>query len=385
MKIAHVELTMRLADGGVVRAVLDLAGAVAARGHEVTLLSCVDEDVPESWRGGGPGVPRPVKLPAPSRPMRRFARAQLGEASGVIASSDVLHLHGAWTPSNLQFAAIARAHAVPYVVSPHGMLDDWTIAQGLWKKKLFLAMGGRRWLEGAAAVHCTAEAELRQSKKWFPRGRGEVVPLFLDIDQFIDLPGPELARRAWPEFASGEPTVLFLSRLHVKKGIELLLDSVERLAGSGAAARLLIAGTGERGYEAEIRQRAARLGERVRFLGFVGGREKISLLQAADVFALPSHQENFGYALFEALAAGTVVVTSRDVDTWPEVVESGGGVAVERDAGALAESIGTLLADGARRDLMGQAGRAWVLKNLHPDAVVARYEEMYRSAGRVRS
>jgi glycosyltransferase involved in cell wall biosynthesis len=379
MKIVHVELTMRLADGGVVRAVLDLAGAVAAQGHDVTLMACTTDDVPDPWKAGEPGVPGLVTLPTPSRPMRRFSRAQLTRATEVIADADVLHLHGAWTPSNLQFAAIARAHNVAYVISPHGMLDDWTIAQGLWKKKLFLALGGRRWLERAGAVHCTAAAELEQSSKWFPRGRGVVVPLFLDIDQYTDLPGPELAHAAWPELAADEPTVLFLSRLHVKKGIELLLDAIELLAQRSTPARLLIAGAGDPAYEREIRERASRLGDRVRFLGFVSGPEKISLLQAADLFALPSHQENFGYALFEALAAETVVVTSRDVDTWPEVVESGGGVAIERDAALLADTICSLLGDPDRCAAMGRAGRAWVLKNLHPDTVVSRYQELYHS------
>ncbi|VAX39537.1 hypothetical protein MNBD_PLANCTO03-437, partial [hydrothermal vent metagenome] len=130
---------------------------------------------------------------------------------------------------------------------------------------------------------------------------------------------------------------------------------------------------------AEIRTRAAPLGDRVRFLGFVTGLEKISLLQAADLFVLPSHQENFGYALFEALAAGTVVITSRDVDTWPEVVESGGGIAITRDATCLADTIESVLSDPSRRAEMEVAGRAWVLKNLHPNAVVARYEALYHS------
>lgn len=260
------------------------------------------------------------------------------------------------------------------------MLDDWTIAHNLAKKKLFLRLGGRRMYERAAAVHCTAAAELTQSQKWFPRGRGEVVPLFLDLDEFESLPGPDPARTRWPVLASGEPTVLFLSRIHVKKGLERLIDAVGQLHAEGLPAQLLIAGSGDPDYEASLRRHAEPLGEHAHFLGFVSGIDRVSLLQAADVFALPSAQENFGYAMFEALAAGTPAVISREVDTWPELVESGGAAAVEREPPAIAAALRALLEDPAARADMGRKGRRWVLENLNPGAVVARYEDLYRTA-----
>ncbi len=379
MKVVHVELTMRLADGGVVVAVMDLCREFAARGHSVTLLACDDTDVPDAWCAGAPGSPRLLRLEPPSLPIGLFSPGQLRAARDAIAGADVLHLHGAWTPSNVQFAAIARRAGVPYVVSIHGMLDDWCMAQKRLKKSLHLALAGRRTLERAGAVHCTAAAELEQSRKRFPRARAAVIPLFLDLEPFSDPPGPEEARAAFDSLANEGPHVLFLSRLHPKKGLELLIDAANLLRTRGRACTLTVAGSGDPAYERSLRERVRSLDldDRVRFVGFVGGRLKISLLRACDLFVLPSSQENFGYVLFEAMAAGTPVVASRLIDTWPELVESGGAAVVDRDPGAIADAITTLLDDPGRRAAMGSAGRAWVTRNLNPDAVIARFESLY--------
>lgn len=379
MKIVHVELTMRLADGGVVVAVMDLCREFAARGHAVTLLACDDTDVPQAWRAGATGSPRLLKLDPPSLPLGLFSPGQLRAARDAIAGADVLHLHGAWTPSNVQFAAIARRDGVPYVVSIHGMLDDWCMAQKRLKKTLHLALAGRRTLERAGAVHCTSAAELEQSRKRFPLARTAVIPLFLDLEPYREPPGPDEARAAFDALRSDGAHVLFLSRLHPKKGLELLIDAADLLRTRGRTCTPIVAGSGDPAYERSLHERVRTLGldDRVRFVGFVGGRVKVSLLQACDLFVLPSSQENFGYVLFEAMAAGTPVIASRLIDTWPELLDSGGAVIVDRDPAAIADAIVGLLDDPARRDAMGRAGREWVTRNLNPDAVVARFENLY--------
>ncbi|HZW10459.1 MAG TPA: glycosyltransferase [Phycisphaerales bacterium] len=378
MKILHYKATVWREQGGVVGAVLALCAELARAGHEVTLASYDPRDVPQSWFAGGPGLPRVLRVPSMRFPAGLLGR---GVLAGAVAQSDIVHLHSMWQLPTLRIGAVCRRLGTPYVVSIHGMLDDWTITKGLLKKRVFLGAGGRRWLERAGAVHCTAEAELAQSAKWFPRGRGVVAPLFLEWEPYERLPGPEIARSRWPSLSRG-PSVLFLSRLHPKKGVELLLGAMGALWSEGSPARLLIAGTGETAYEAALRRLAAPHGDKVEFLGFVSGEAKISLLQAADVFALASYQENFGYALFEALAAGTPVVTSRDVDTWRELVASGGAVAAERTPAAFAAAIREVLENPARREEMGRAGRQWAVSNLRPGVVIARYEEMYRDAMR---
>lgn len=383
VRILHFHKGIRLEHGGVVRAVLDFCEGLARHGQEVVLATGDDADVPEAWKRGDAGLPSVLAVPAPSRLGRLNAPAKAA-LEAAIRDADVVHLHGVWGPYNTQIAAIARRLETPSVHSVHGMLDDWCMAQRTLKKRIYLALGGRAVLERAAAVHCTAEAELAQAKKWFPRGRGVVVPLIMDLSDYAELPGPGPARARFPELADGRPTLLFLSRLHYKKGVEHLIDATGLLAERGSDVRTIVAGTGDDAYEALLRRRIAERGleERVTLAGFVSGVEKVSLYEACDVFVLPTSQENFGFVLFEALAARTPVVTTKGTDTWPEMEASGGSLVVAQDAAAIADAAQALLEDAERRRTMGEAGREWVLEHLGAGAVVESYVQLYEAAVR---
>jgi glycosyltransferase involved in cell wall biosynthesis len=263
------------------------------------------------------------------------------------------------------------------------MLDDWSMRQKPLKKRLYLALAGRRLLEEAAAIHCTAQGELDQAGRWFGGGRGTVAPYIFDLTPFRTLPGPAASRRAIPTADVDEPTVLFLSRLHHKKQPEVLIDAAAILRAEGRAFRVLLAGTGTPEYEAALKRRVARLGldDVVHFVGLVLGEEKISLYERADVFSLPTSQENFGFVLAESLAAGTPVVTTRGTDIWQELQSSGGAVITEGNAAATARGIASLLDDPARAGQMGARGRAWVLEALDPAAIGAKFEALYAGAG----
>ena len=371
---------IRLEEGGVVRAVLDMCGALAARGHRVTLLTFDGTDVPREWSDGNPSV---IELHRATGVLPRLGGASRQRIRDIFAEADAVHLHVPWDLTCRQLAGIALAAKVPYVLSIHGMLDDWCMAQKSLKKRLYLAMGGRGLLERAAAVHCTAAAEARQSSRWYPRGRARVVPLIFDLAQYQELPGPEIARSTYATALGddGEPVVLFLSRLHPKKRVELLIEAVARLRDDDFGCRLLIAGTGEQEYEQHLRRLVAKgkLDDRVHFVGFVSGREKLSLYQASDVFVLPTHQENWGFVLIESLACGTPLVTTRGVDIWSELEAGGGAVIVDAEPEMLAATIRSLLQDDRRRQEMGSRGRSWVLETLHTDRVIDQYEAMYRS------
>lgn len=391
LRVAHYLPRIDLAEGGVVRAVLDLCGVLASRGHAVTLCTHDPKDVPAGWNGsgvgsaggGGAGLPRVERVPAPSGPGGLFARGQLGGLETSIRGADVAHLHTPWDLANLQLSRVARRAGTPYIVTIHGMLDDWSMAQKKTKKRVYHALFARRLLEGAAAVHCTAEAELAQAQRWLGRGRGVVAPLIFDLEPFRALPGEWLARETWPEaFASGEPVVLFLSRLHPKKGVHVLLEAVALLRDRSSPVQLIVAGTGDEPYASELRAQAGRLdlGERTRFVGLVTGELKSSLYQAADMLALPTSQENFGFVVPEALACRTPAITTRGVDIWPELERSEGALIVEQSAEAFANAIAALAGDAARRRAMGEAGRAWVMATLDPSAVAARIEAMYADA-----
>ncbi len=300
----------------------------------------------------------------------------------MLAGTHVVHLHGLWEPSNSQLATLLRKMNIPYVVSIHGVLDDWSMAQRGLKKQVYLALMGRRTLEQAAFVHCTAEGEREQSRKWMPDARVKVVPCLFELSPYHSLPGPEAARAKFPHLTNGRPSVLFLSRVHYKKGIEVLIDAAAILRDSGVDVNILIAGGGDENYLVELRRQVAtlNLSDRVEFLGLVKSPHKESLYQACQVFALPSSQENFGFVFFEAMACELPVVTTFSVDTWPELKASGGAVIVQRDARAFADAIKDMLAQPAKLKHMGSAGRAWVMENLDTTKVLNSFERAYQEA-----
>ncbi len=400
MHLVHFIKWLRLRDGGTVRAVLDLCSGLAERGHTVTALSCDDSGVPDSWRDPPKsGLPRSVviRLADPlwergGRTMESatrdtltqyLPRASVRAAAEVLRGADGLHLHGVWANCNHQLARLAHRAGVPYTISPHGMLDDWSMSQGAAKKKLHLSLLSRKTLHHARAVHCTAQAELDQAKSHFPNGRGVVIPLLFDAAAFGALPGQGPARGAFPALASEWPKVLFLSRLHAKKGVDLLIRALGSSARLGAPFTLLLAGPSDPPDYADSLRTLAReegVAEHVHFLGMVTGPLKLSLYQAADVFALPTSQENFGYVLYEALACGLPVITTRGVDIWPELQASGGASIVEREERAVRTAIRALLDDPEARQRMGESGRIWALRHLDREATLDAYEAMY--AGR---
>ena len=371
--------------GGPPRAVVELASVLHRRGHDVVLATTVDRDVPPDW--GKTGAPDVVCLPRLSGPLKRLPPAGLRSAAKAIAHSDIVHLHGVWEPANLQVAALCRTLRKPYLVSLRGMLDDWSMAQHPLRKRVYLALAGRRYLERAAAIHCTASEELQQARKWFPKGRGEVVPNLIDLCAYERLPDPQQARERWPELRAARFTVLFLSRIHEKKGIEHLIRAVAAVAARMAGIRLVIAGSGSPAYVQSLQSLAAASGisDKTTWAGTVDGPLKRSLYAAADVMALPTSQENFGFVFFECLASGTPVLTTDLVDTRAELLQSGGATIAPQTAEAFAAEIEAFACGRRDAAAMGAAGREWTMRELATDRVASQFEALYRECVRTRS
>lgn len=376
MRILHYLPSLDTTRGGPVRAVFDLSRGLAGLGHQVTLATLEVGDMPAETKGvqvvdmGGPMVGAKAL-----KPHQRLRGEEL------VRAHDVLHVHGAWNYSNVQLAKMARAMGKPYLISPRGMLDDWSMQQRPLKKRLYLLAVGRSFLERAAAVHCTAEGELQQSGKWFPKGRGVVLPNFLDLNPFRANPGPGEARAKFPMLALDRPRVLFLSRLHYKKGADVFIDAAARATQSGLDATWVVAGSGEPEYERQLQSLASakELSDRVVFTGHIGGTLKVSLYTACEVSALPTSQENFGFVFPEALACGTPVITTRGVDIWPELEASGGAEIVDRTATAFAGAVATLLRDPGRRERMSVAGKRWVFDRFDERRLIAEFGKMYEA------
>lgn len=378
MKILHFFPTTRLTEGGTVRAAIDFCTVLARRGHEITWLTTDDTDVPEAWKRGDPNCPT-IKLLEPLKAGKRLSKKQVARAAEVARAADVTHIHAMWMPSNPQMARACDSVGTPWVLSTHGMLDDWCMEQRGLKKQFYLATAGRILLRGATTFLTTAEEERRQASRWLKHDNVGVIPYIVDLEPYAEVPSPQEAIDAYGQVE--EPTVLFLSRVHEKKSIETLIDATAILKQRGTPLRVFIAGTGERAYIETLKQRAKDAGVdgSITFLGMVVGDLKLSLYAMADVFALPTQQENFGLVYSEAMLCETPAIGTKGTDIWREL-EEGGATITDRTPEAFAEAIEELVTDKELAKSRGKAGRVQMLKWLDTNSVAERYEEMYAAA-----
>jgi glycosyltransferase involved in cell wall biosynthesis len=379
MRILHFIPSLHAGIGGPARAVIDLCGALALQGHEVTLLTSDAGQAPQSWRDAAPRTPHIIVLPPAPLP----GCTHLGDVrrtfDSLVRSHDLVHVHGIWEFANIQICNIARQHSVPYVISVHGMLGGWSMAQGAVKKQMYLRAFGNRWLRGASRIHLTAQGEFEAAVRFFPKTLGRVVPLLIDLESYRHLPGPDQAEALLNEQA-GRPRILFLSRLHPVKSLETLLEAARLLSRRGRKVSIIVAGDGDPSYVAQLKAAARDLTPPVVFLGMVTGDLKLSLYQACDMFVLPSQHENFGVVFVEALGCGLPVITTSDVGLSAELESSGAVILADRTPEQFAAAIENLLADGRRSVQMGARGREWVFETFDPAMSVGRFESLYAEA-----
>ena len=379
MKLLHYFPTTRLTEGGTVRAAIDLCTALAERGHDVIWLTTDNQDVPQNWKDGKPNTPRVVLLGSMTKWGNRLSKEQIKLAKTEIAKSDVVHIHAMWMPSNVQIAKACKQVNTPWVLSSHGMLDDWCMEQGNLKKRLYLATNARTMIRNATLILTTAEEERRQASKWIPFDNAIAIPLIVDLAPYKTIPGHQLAQETFGNF--GNSSILFLSRVHPKKSIETLIDSAVLLQRRGVMPHFFIAGTGEKKYVKQLQEKVRRcnLEKQFSFLGMVVGEKKLSLYAMADIFALPTQQENFGLVYPEAMLCETPVITTKGTDIWRELKDGGGAMIVDRSPEAFASSIEELLRNDTARIQMGKNARKHILHWLDTNRVAVEYEEMYKS------
>lgn len=352
MRVLHVIPSVALRDGGPAVAVRAMAAAIARTGVDVTVAT-TDADGPDRL-----DVPLDRAVDTDGVAYRYFPRSVRGDwkfswpltrwLADHARDFDVMTVHALFSYATIAACRGARIGGVPYIIRPLGTLNGFSLRHKAWKKGPYYRMVERRHLEGAAAIHATSRAEAEEIARLGFGDRTHIIELGVE-------PGPEPDRRAR---GPGEPLrILFLSRLHPKKGLPLLLEAVARAGASGVDLRVDIAGRGEPSYESLLHAQVRALGlvDRVRFLGEVIGVDKARALAAADLFVLPSSDENFGIAVAEALAAGLPVVVSDRVALADDVASRSAGRVVPLDVEALAGAIREL---DDRELTVGMGGRA---------------------------
>jgi glycosyltransferase involved in cell wall biosynthesis len=292
---------------------------------------------------------------------------------------DLVHVHALFSFAAVPAAYWAARAGVPYVVRPLGTLNRWGMEHRRpWLKRLSFAIIERRILRGAARIHYTSEQEQIEAAELGLNRRQAVVPLGIDLTPFAELPPRGWLRERAPGSA-GRPVALFLSRLDPKKGLDLLLAAFARARSRKPDLVLVIAGSGDPGFEQGLRRDATRLGlgDSVYWAGFLSGREKLAALADADLFALPSYSENFGIAVVEAMAAGLPVVISDGVGVYREVAAARAGLVVPCEQEALAEALLQLTLDAGLRDEFGTRGRELARSRFSLEAMTDGLIAMY--------
>lgn len=282
---------------------------------------------------------------------------------------DVVHVNCCWTPLCSLVAMWAKDLGKKVVYSPHGMLEPWILRRHYYTRKLpALLLYQRRAIRKADVLHATADSERQNLLRLGWNANVSVVGNCVDVDGIA-------MKTSW----SRTRNILFLSRVHVKKGINFLIEALSRISPSDGIDKVLIAGPGDEAYVAELRALARQLGvaDRVEFLGPVFGERKYELYRQADCFVLPTHSENFGIVVTEALACGTPVITTKGTP-WSELATAHCGWWTEIGTAPTAEALSQFLAlSSDELEAMGRNGRRLVEEKYSCQIIARQMKSLY--------
>lgn len=394
MRILNVTETYApfLEFGGPPVKVRALSEGLARRGHQVTVLTAdwglekrlqtseeknTAERSPFGWRRRENGV-EAIYLPTWLRyrrvswnpAMKRYCRA-------CVQKFDIVHIFGLYDLLGPAVAAACRARALPYVVEPIGMFIP--IVRSFWLKRMYHFIFGGRMLQGARSVVATSDQEIE-----------ELVAGGIARTKVVLRRNGVEAPESWPErgafrqahgISPDSKVILFLGRLSAKKSPDLLLKAAaelfKRAEGISISLKVVFAGPDEGGVIAGLEQMSSQLGirENVQFTGPVFGPAKWAAYRDADVFVLPSQNENFGNTAAEAVAAGTPVIVTEQCGIAP-LLANEAGLVVPHEADALSEALGRVLGDAKLRGHLA-AGCAKVTLRLGWEDPVGEMESLY--------
>lgn len=295
------------------------------------------------------------------------------------ADYDVIHIHAMFSFASTAAAFVAARRGVPYVVRPLGTLNSWGITNRRPQLKQFsLRFVERPLLSKAACVHFTSEQERVEAGMVVPEGTSRIIPNPVNAVSRVSeaVCGDWLAKHP---ALQGKRFFLFLSRLDLKKGLDLLLDAFRRVHENRQDVALVIAGNGDPEFISSLKQRASelKLGDSVVWTGFVERANKQAALQSSCAFVLPSYSENFGIAVVEAMSAGVPVVVSDQVAIHRDISEAGAGLVVPCDADPLADAMIRVLDDAPLRDCMGRRGKQFAEREYSREAVSRKLIDLY--------
>lgn len=294
--------------------------------------------------------------------MRHRWEALLGEIR-----PDVVHVNCCWMPGSALVQRWSQSMGCRVVLSPHGMLEPWIMRRHYWTRKLpALVLFQKAAVKSADFIHATAESERQNLLRLGWNRRVAVVANGVDVDR-IEM------KASWRRTGR----LLFLSRVHPKKGLEFLIEALSRTGGS---LECIIAGEGDSEYIEGLKALSRKLGVagRIRFVGGIYGADKWEYYREADAFVLPTYSENFGIVVAEALASGTPVITTVGTP-WRELDTEGCGWCTEIGTDALVSALGGFLSlSESELEMMGRNGRRLVEERYSTSKIARDMLNLYR-------
>ena len=288
---------------------------------------------------------------------------------------DGLHIHGLWEQSSQTAARAARSLKLPYVLSAHGMLEPWALNNKRFKKLLYSALIERTNVRNASCLHALTSAEAEDYRRYGARSPIAIIPNGVDIPPDID---SSFFFSQYPNLR-GKRIVLFLGRIHFKKGLDILVRAWKVISANHANAQLVLAGPDFEGTQAAIETavRQSNLNSSITFTGMLQDQAKWSALRAAECFVLPSYSEGLSVSALEAMAAGLPVILT-DRCNLPEVSKQNAGWVIPASAAPLQRALEELLESRPSENrVIGQRGCKLIQDRYTWAHVASQMSEVY--------
>ena len=330
MKILHVISSVNPAGGGPIEGIRQLGRTLERQGHDVEIASLDSPEAPHLKQS-----PLRVYPLGPSHLHYGFSPRFVPWLRSNASRYNAVIVNGIWQYHSFGTWQALHGTQTPYVLFTHGMLDPWFKKEYPLKhakKWMYWPWAEYRVLRDARAVLFTCEEERRLARESFWLYKcNEVVVSYGTAKPEGDAEAEKREFLAHYPDLQGKRLALFMGRIHPKKGCDLLIEAYAKVLGQDPDWHLVIAGPDQVGLRENLHYRAAELGiaPRITWTGMLSGTMKWGALRSAEVFVLPSHQENFGIAVAEALAAGTPTLISNKVNIWREIEADGAGIVAE--------------------------------------------------------
>ncbi|MEJ7709654.1 MAG: glycosyltransferase [Pyrinomonadaceae bacterium] len=384
MKILHVIPSMGPAYGGPSKGLQELSTALSAVGVSIDVAT-TNADGPDSLRV-------PLGVAVEEKGVNTYYFPRQGRGSFVFSwpltqwlwrhqsGYDLVHVHTIFAYPTLAASRIAQRRRVPYVVTPHGMVEPWCLNYKSWKKQPYMKLIEQQTLSMATALHALVSQEEVNLRALDLVNPTFVLPNGVNLSEFSALPPKQLFAANFPQ-AHGRKIILFLGRIDPKKGLDHLVNSFAEILQEAPHEKplLVIAGPDLVGYGDEVKSLIEEKGltQNVLFTGMLTGEIKLAAFSAADVFVLPSRSEGFSMAVLEALAAGCPVVIT-EACNFPELAADGAGRVIKTDAGELTRVLLELLQSDDLRREMGEQGKQLMRREYSWPIIAARLGHVYQ-------